>query len=144
MGTGASSGWVEDASAGRWQVARLVPDQLPEDGKNPFKLGGLIEKEIRAGSHALFAILRIRIVRANQDLKIRIVGANSTKHVKTAAAGHLEIENKGVGLHRADGLHRFGHASSLTHKLRSRDLLQQVRQALDDSANVQTCQRQFA
>src|SRR5215472_4647866 len=47
----------------RGGVSRAL-DQLAEDGGNFFEVGGLVEEVVGAGSHALVAVLRLRIIRA--------------------------------------------------------------------------------
>src|SRR5262249_46125509 len=114
----------------------LLLDQLSQDGRNLSEFNGLIKEEIRPSSQTFLTILRIRVVCANDNLQVWIVCANSSQNIKPAASRHLQVENEGVRLHLLNASYGFRYISGLTHKLRSRNLFQQVRQALYDNLGV--------
>src|SRR5215469_4565629 len=115
---------------------RVLLNQLSQDGWNPSEFNGLIKEEIRSGSEALLAILRIGVVRADQNLQVRMVCANSSQNIKPAASRHLQVENKGIWFHPLYASYSFRHISGLPNKFCPRHLFQQVRQALHDNLGV--------
>src|SRR5712664_4391237 len=110
------------SASGRRNLS-LFLDQFTEDDRDLFKFSSFIKEEICSGTQAFLTILGIRVVRANQNIEVWMVRANSTEHIETATSGHLQIENAGVWHHFLDAVYRSRHIACLSHKVRSGYLL---------------------
>src|SRR6266700_2842585 len=82
-------------------------DQLAENLGDLFKFRGLIKKEIRPGAQTFLTIFSTRVVRANQNLKIRVVHTDRAEHVEATSPWHLQVENDGIRIHDVDAVYGF-------------------------------------
>ena len=93
------------------------------------KFSRLVKEEMCPDCQAFLTILGIRMVRANENMRMRIIRPNGAEDVKTAATGNLQIENDCVWLHFLNAVYSLRDIVGLTHELDSRYFLEQVRQA---------------
>src|SRR6266568_5811892 len=102
--------------------------QFAQYDGNLFKFGRLIKKEIRSSTQAFLAILRIRVVCANQNKKIWMVLANRAENIEPGPTRHLQVKNYSVRLYFLYAKDGFRNITCFSHKLRTGYLLKQVRQ----------------
>ena len=93
------------------------------------KFSRFVKEEIRSDCQAFLTILGIRMVRANENMRMRMIRPNSAEDVETAATGNLQIENDCVRLHFLNAVYSLRDIVGLTDELDSRYFLEQVRQA---------------
>src|SRR5258708_30253451 len=122
----------ELASAGAGRNFSVFLEQLAEDGRNLFKIGGLIQEQIGSCRQTFVAIFGVRKVGADQDIKVRIIGADGAKNVQSAAAGHVQVKNHRIRLVAVDSVYSVDHIARSAHEPRTWDLFEQAGQAFHD------------
>src|SRR5258708_229047 len=128
--TGESYGELPSAGAGRNLSVFL--EQLAEDGRNLFKIGRLIQEQIGSCRQTFIAIFGVRKIGADQDIKVRIIGADGAKNVESAAAGHVQVKNHRIRLGSVDSVYRGDHIARLAHEPCAWDLFEKADQAFHD------------
>src|SRR6267143_2073279 len=113
-----------------------ISEESMQNSRDLFEFRGFIEEMICASGEAFLAILRIRIVRANQYVEAGMVWTNRTENVETRAPGHLKVENHGVRFHLLDAANRFRHVTGLSRKLDARHVPQELGKTLDEQWRV--------
>jgi len=81
------------------------------------KLGGFVEKEIRAGLLALDSILHVRKVGQHDDFRGRSHHFHLAQHLDAVAARHANVEDDDVGPCLANGVEGPGYIFGLPYHI---------------------------
>ena len=131
-----TNGWRVFPSACAGRNFGFFLDQLAKDGRDLFKISGLVEEQICSRRQTFFAIFGIGEAGADDDIKVRMIVPNGTQNIQAAAARHMQIENQCIRFHFLDADYRGRYIACPTYKPCARDLFEKSREAFYDYPGV--------